>query len=95
MPLYEYKCQKCASVFEVIQKVSDSPLAECPACGGRLKKVLTAPAIQFKGSGFYITDYAKKKKPESGTKPQKKQKNDRKEETKSQTGSDKPPSEKT
>lgn len=95
MPLYEYKCRKCASVFEVIQKISDSPLTECPDCGGRLKKVLSAPAIQFKGSGFYITDYAKKKKPEKEAKPKKRQKNDKKEEAKSKTGSDKPLSEKT
>lgn len=64
MPLYEYRCRKCSSVLEVIQKVSDLPLKECPKCGGRLKKVLSAPALQFKGSGFYITDYTKKKKPE-------------------------------
>ncbi len=95
MPLYEYKCQKCASVFEVIQKISDSPLTECPSCGGRLKKVLSAPAIQFKGSGFYITDYAKKKKPEKEARTEKKQKSDKKEEAKGKTGSDKAPSEKT
>ncbi|MGD8534851.1 MAG: zinc ribbon domain-containing protein [Candidatus Aminicenantes bacterium] len=95
MPLYEYKCQKCASVFEVIQKISDSPLIECPECGGRLKKVLTAPAIQFKGSGFYITDYAKKKKPAKEAKPKKSQKSDKKEEAKGKTNSDKRPSEKT
>ncbi len=95
MPLYEYKCQKCASVFEVIQKISDSPLTECPACGGMLKKVISAPAIQFKGSGFYITDYAKKNIPRKEARPEKKQKSDKKEEAKGKTGSDKPPSEKT
>ncbi len=97
MPLYEYKCQKCASVYEVIQKISDSPLTECPECGGRLKKVITAPVIQFKGSGFYITDYAKKKKSEKEAKPKKRQKSDKdkKHEGKSKTGSDKPLSEKT
>jgi putative FmdB family regulatory protein len=95
MPLYEYKCQKCASVFEVIQKISDSPLTECPECGGRLKKVLAAPAIQFKGSGFYITDYAKKREPEKDATAKKKQKGDKKEEAKSQAGPDTPPSKKT
>lgn len=95
MPLYEYKCQKCASVFEVIQKISDSPLTECPACGGMLKKVISAPAIQFKGSGFYITDYAKKNMPRKEARPEKKQKSDKKEEAKSRAGSDKAPSEKT
>lgn len=79
MPLYEYKCRKCALVHEVIQKVSDPPPAECPECGGRLKKVLSAPAIQFKGSGFYITDYAKKKKLEKKEKPKKKEKSEKKE----------------
>lgn len=95
MPLYEYKCQKCSSVFEVIQKVIDPPLTECPKCGGRLKKVLSAPAIQFKGSGFYITDYAKKKMPEKEVKPKKKQKSDKKEEAKGKTGPDKSSSEKS
>ena len=95
MPLYEYKCQKCVSVFEIIQKISDPPLTECPECGGRLKKVLTAPAIQFKGSGFYITDYAKKKKPEKEAKPKRTQKSDKKEEVKEKAGSKKSPSEKS
>jgi putative FmdB family regulatory protein len=95
MPLYEYKCQKCASVFEIIQKISDSPLTECPECGGRLKKVLTAPAIQFKGSGFYITDYAKKKSPERRATPKKKQKSEEKVEGKNKKASHEPPSKKT
>lgn len=95
MPLYEYKCQKCGSAFEVIQKISDPPLTECPECGGRLKKVLTAPAIQFKGSGFYITDYAKKKGPEKEARPKQRQKSDKKEEAKGKAGSDKSPSDKS
>lgn len=95
MPLYEYKCQKCASVFEIIQKMSDLPLTECPECGGRLKKVLTAPAIQFKGSGFYITDYAKKKRPERRATPKKKQKSEEKVEGKNKKASHESPSKKT
>lgn len=87
MPLYEYKCIKCASVLEVIQKVSDPPPKECPECRGRLKKVLSAPAIQFKGSGFYITDYAKKKKIEEEEKPKKKKKSEKKEVAKSKKDS--------
>jgi putative FmdB family regulatory protein len=59
MPLYEYQCDKCAHRFEVIQKYSDPPIGECPKCGGAVKKLFSSPAIQFKGSGFYITDYAK------------------------------------
>lgn len=60
MPLYEYQCDKCAHRFEVIQKFSDAPLEVCPKCGGPVKKLLSSPAIQFKGSGWYITDYARK-----------------------------------
>lgn len=60
MPLYEYRCQSCHQRIEVIQKFSDSPLETCQHCGGRLERLLSAPAIQFKGSGWYITDYARK-----------------------------------
>ena len=59
MPLYEYQCDACAHRFEVIQKYSDAPIDVCPKCGGVVKKLLSSPAIQFKGSGCYITDYAK------------------------------------
>lgn len=71
MPLYEYQCLKCAEKLEVIQKVSDEPFTICPHCGGELKKLLSAPALQFKGSGFYITDYARSEKKE-GPKEEKK-----------------------
>lgn len=60
MPLYEYQCQSCGRRLERIQKFSDPPLTECPHCGGRLEKLISSPAIQFKGSGWYITDYARK-----------------------------------
>jgi putative FmdB family regulatory protein len=60
MPLYEYQCDTCSHRFEVIQKYSDAPIDVCPKCGGPVKKLLSSPAIQFKGSGFYITDYARK-----------------------------------
>lgn len=60
MPLYEYLCNSCGHRFERIQKFADAPIAECPSCGaGGVEKLLSSPAIQFKGSGFYITDYAK------------------------------------
>lgn len=61
MPLYEYKCQKCGDVFEVIQKFSDEPLKthSKDACGGAVERLWAAPALVFKGSGWYITDYAK------------------------------------
>jgi putative FmdB family regulatory protein len=60
MPLYEYQCDACAHRFEVIQKFSDPPVDVCPKCGGQVKKLLSSPAIQFKGTGWYITDYARK-----------------------------------
>jgi len=60
LPLYEYQCKKCHSLTERIQKFSDPPLAVCPHCGGELEQLLSAPAVQFKGSGWYVTDYAQK-----------------------------------
>lgn len=60
MPLYEYKCAQCGDVVEAIQKVSDAHLKVCPQCGGPLRKLISSSAIQFKGSGWYITDYARK-----------------------------------
>jgi putative FmdB family regulatory protein len=60
MPLYEYQCESCAKRFERIQKYSDPPIETCPSCGAHVKKLMSSPAIQFKGSGFYITDYPKK-----------------------------------
>jgi len=59
MPLYEYKCAKCGEVFELIQKFSDEPLHEHPGCGGAVEKLLSAAALQFKGSGWYVNDYGK------------------------------------
>jgi putative FmdB family regulatory protein len=63
MPLYEYECDACGHRFEVIQRFSDPPLDRCPKCGGPVHKMQSAPAFQFKGSGWYITDYAKKGEP--------------------------------
>ena len=60
MPLYEYKCKKCRNLFEKIRKFSDPPVKKCPECGGPVEQLLSAPAVQFKGSGWYVTDYAKK-----------------------------------
>jgi putative FmdB family regulatory protein len=60
MPLYEYECDECGHRFEVIQKFSDDPIDKCPKCGAKVHKLMSSPAIQFKGSGWYITDYAKK-----------------------------------
>ena len=60
MPLYEYQCTKCKHRFEKIQKFSDPEVKKCPECGGKVEKLLSAPAVQFKGSGWYVTDYANK-----------------------------------
>lgn len=66
MPLFEYQCETCRHRFEKIQKFSD-PLADtCPSCGGKAMRLPSSPAIQFKGSGFYITDYAKKSSADAG-----------------------------
>jgi putative FmdB family regulatory protein len=94
MPLYEYECEDCGHRFERIQKFSDSLVEVCPKCGKRkVHKLVSSPAIQFKGSGFYINDYARKGTTEAGTedsktsesaKPAKPAKNDEK-------SADKPP----
>ncbi len=60
MPLYEYECKKCHHRFERIQKYSDPHMRKCPDCGGTVELVVSAPAVQFKGSGWYVNDYAKK-----------------------------------
>ena len=66
MPLYEYQCDACSKRFERIQKFSDPHADTCPTCGGTVHKLLSSPAIQFKGTGWYITDYAKKSSSDSG-----------------------------
>lgn len=60
MPIYEYECKKCGHRFERIQRFSDPLVKKCPECGGKVEQVISAPAVQFKGSGWYVTDYAKK-----------------------------------
>jgi putative FmdB family regulatory protein len=60
MPNYEYLCTKCGHRFEQIRKFSDRQLRKCPECGGVIEQVISAPAVQFKGSGWYVTDYPKK-----------------------------------
>ena len=60
MPIYEYECRKCKAHVEAFQKVNDKPLTKCRKCGGKLERQISAPAIQFKGSGWYVTDYAGK-----------------------------------
>jgi len=95
MPLYEYQCDNCGHRFEVIQKFSDAPVAVCPKCGGPVTKLFSSPAIQFKGTGFYITDYARKS--DSATTPASSEtktdspKTETKTEKKSETKSDSKP----
>jgi putative FmdB family regulatory protein len=67
MPLYEYVCSSCGHRFERIQKFSDPPVTTCPDCGGPVEKQISSPAIQFKGSGWYVNDYAKAGKSDKGT----------------------------
>ena len=85
MPLYEYACQKCGERVEIIQKFSDPPYTHCPKCGGEMRKLFSSPAIQFKGSGFYKTDYASPsaKKGESSGETKAESKSETKSESKS------------
>jgi putative FmdB family regulatory protein len=91
MPLYEYECQSCHRRTERIQKFSDPPLEVCPHCGGKLEKLISSPAFQFKGTGWYVTDYAKKS--EGGTSKsepsEKSDKTDKSEKPDKSDGSDK------
>jgi putative FmdB family regulatory protein len=66
VPLYEYKCAKCGKRTEKIESVSGPHLRKCPHCGGKVERMVTAPAIQFKGSGWYVTDYAGKSSAKEG-----------------------------
>ena len=80
MPLYEYQCKKCGHRFEKIQKFSDKPIKKCPKCGGPVEQLLSPPAVQFKGSGWYVTDYARKSQTasDSGSKDSKETKKEEK-----------------
>jgi putative FmdB family regulatory protein len=102
MPLYEYKCQRCGKIFEVRQKFSDEPLFIHEDCGGELEKLLSAPALQFKGTGWYVTDYAHgsqsnsngktENKSESKTESKSESKSEGKTESKSESKSSSSPS---
>ena len=91
MPLYEYQCSKCGNVFEVIQKFSDTPLKKHQGCGGKVEKLISAPSFQFKGTGWYATDYPKSNagaKTEGKDEGKSESKTDAKSEGKSETKSD-------
>ncbi len=86
MPIYEYECQKCQFRFERLQKLSDPPPAKCPQCGGKVSQLLSPPAVQFKGTGWYVTDYARKgSSPSSGDGKAAESKSESKPETKSES----------
>jgi putative FmdB family regulatory protein len=91
MPIYEYDCESCGKRTEVLQGFKDKPPKECPHCGGKLKKAFSAPAIQFKGSGWYITDYARGKTDgkAEGTTEGKEEKKEKKEAAPASGGSEK------
>ena len=72
MPLYEYECINCKERVEIIQRIGDSSTTHCPKCGAEMKKLISSPAIQFKGSGFYKTDYASSSKPSGESKSESK-----------------------
>ncbi len=74
MPIYEYQCSKCGEIFEAFQKISDAPLTRCRECGAKLERLISHTSFQLKGSGWYLTDYARKsssseKASDGGTKP--------------------------
>ncbi|MFQ6069556.1 MAG: FmdB family zinc ribbon protein [Candidatus Aminicenantales bacterium] len=80
MPIYEYKCQRCGAIFEILQRLNDEPAKRCIKCGGRVRKLISPPTLQFKGEGWYVTDYAKKtekKESKVGEKPQKEKKTEK------------------
>ncbi|HEY8227059.1 MAG TPA: zinc ribbon domain-containing protein [Pyrinomonadaceae bacterium] len=93
MPIYEYECKKCKAHIELFQRVSDKPPTKCRKCGGRLEKLFSAAAIQFKGSGWYVTDYAKKAT--KADKPESETSGDKKTEKKKESSPDKKTSDKT
>ena len=86
MPLYEYECKKCGHRFERIQRFSDPLVKKCPECGGKVEQVISAPAVQFKGSGWYVTDYAKKSGGGSSSKPEAKSETKSDSDSKSDSG---------
>jgi len=83
MPIYEYQCRRCEHRFELIQKFSDKPRKRCPECSGTVDRLISPPAIRFKGSGWYVTDYANKKSNEEDKKSNEEDKKSNEEDKKS------------
>ena len=90
MPIYEYQCQKCGT-FEVTQRITEKPLGKCPTCKGKVKKLISNTSFQLKGTGWYVTDYARKdnnkgaEKGENGGKPSAESKSDSKSDSKGES----------
>jgi putative FmdB family regulatory protein len=90
MPIYEYQCQKCGT-FEVTQRITEKPLGKCPTCKGKVKKLISNTSFQLKGTGWYVTDYARKDnnkgagKGENGAKPSAESKSDSKGDSKGES----------
>jgi putative FmdB family regulatory protein len=91
MPLYEYKCEACEQVFEVIQKFSDAPLEVHEGCGGRVERLISPPTFHFKGSGWYITDYARKSNGHSPAQKEQKESKSESQPAKTETKSESKP----
>jgi putative FmdB family regulatory protein len=91
MPLYEYRCEACNEVFEAMQKFSDDPLTVHQNCGGRVERLLSAPAFHLKGSGWYITDYARGGSAKKDGKPEAQAESSAKSETKTETKTESKP----
>src|ERR1700750_2547077 len=91
MPIYEYQCLSCGKRTEVLQKMDDAPLAACPNCGGEVKKLISAPSFQLKGSGWYATDYGGKKGGGGASGPQSEGKSESKAEGKAESKSESKP----
>lgn len=95
MPIYEYKCEKCGHHLETIQKFSDPPLHECPACGEHtLTKLISASAFQLKGTGWYVTDFRDNKKKDPSKAGEKDKTKDKTDKTPSESGGDSKPTDK-
>jgi putative FmdB family regulatory protein len=88
MPIYEYECLQCGKRTEWLQRMSDGPLAACPQCGGEVRKLISAPSFQFKGSGFYKTDYVDKKSGSGSSEGKSEGMSESKSESKSETKSE-------
>ena len=90
MPLYEYECDACHDRFEVIQKVDDKPVQRCQKCGGKVRRLISAPSFRFRGTGWYVTDYGKGKSSEPGKGEEKKKTGEKTDASKGSDSGDKP-----